>query len=287
MDSEVVEALSRSKAGLRWFYPVIKAKDGTILDGLHRQAADPGWKAVTLQEIDSEEKKVLAKVACNFVRREVPAEEKAEMLGSLAKLGWDAKRISDETGLALSTVYKYLPDEAKQEAKAEAGKAGGDAKSATRRVAQRQELSSERQKEQEVAESELDLKKAGRRGPYAKGLSPSAREGLKPQYTEQHMILAAAFNKVGLFPDVEKPFVREGEFTKDGKPKEYFADLHFGEQKVIVEVEGEGSASADNDERELFFTENGYQVVHVPNACARSHGHILAAVVRAFIRKEA
>jgi hypothetical protein len=251
-----------------------------VVDGNHRLAADPSWKSIMLAELDSEEKKLTARIACNFVRREVSAEEKTEMLGALAKLGWDAKRISDETGLALSTVYKYLPGEVKQEAKAEAGKAGGEAKSATRRVAQRQESTSDSGKEQGSTQIESGLKE--RHQPYAKGISPSAREGLKPQYTEEHMKLASAFNGVGLFPDVEKPFVRPGEVTKDGKPKEYFADLCFEDWKVVIEVEGEGSASADNDERELFFAENGYQVVHVPNACARSHGHVLAALVRAF-----
>ncbi|MGA2666188.1 MAG: hypothetical protein ABSF83_14710 [Nitrososphaerales archaeon] len=124
-----------------------------------------------------------------------------------------------------------------------------------------------------------------RRRPYAKGISPSAKEGLKAKYTEEHMKLAAAFNDVGLYPDVEKPFLREGEVTKEGKQKGYVADLHFGDQKVIIEVEGEGSASADNDDWELFFAENDYQVVHVPNACARSHGYVLAALARAFTRK--
>ena len=50
-------------------YPILRAKDGEILDGIHRSEADRSWRSEVLENIDSEEKKLVARLIANFHRR--------------------------------------------------------------------------------------------------------------------------------------------------------------------------------------------------------------------------
>jgi site-specific DNA-cytosine methylase len=56
-------------------YPVIKTKDGEILDGFHRKAANPKWKEVIVDVKDPIEK-VKIMMESNMNRRDVKIEEK-------------------------------------------------------------------------------------------------------------------------------------------------------------------------------------------------------------------
>jgi hypothetical protein len=113
-------------------YPVLKAKDGEILDGVHRSEADESWRAETLKNIDSQEKKLAARLIANFHRRKVSREEKAELINCLAELYKEqglqvnphgshkpneiADRIAQVTGIHVQTVRRYLNEEFKNEA---------------------------------------------------------------------------------------------------------------------------------------------------------------------------
>lgn len=113
-------------------YPVLKAKDGEILDGFHRSESDGSWRSETLENIDSEEKKLAARLISNFHRRQVPWEEKAEWINSLAELYQEqglkvnphgshkpneiADKIAEVTGVHVQTVRRYLSQDFKNEA---------------------------------------------------------------------------------------------------------------------------------------------------------------------------
>jgi hypothetical protein len=113
-------------------YPVLKAKDGEILDGVHRSEADGSWRSETLEQIDSEEKKAAARLIANFHRRRVSREEKTKLINSLAELyekeglkvnpvgshkpNEIADKIAEVTGIHVQTVRRYLSDEFKNEA---------------------------------------------------------------------------------------------------------------------------------------------------------------------------
>jgi hypothetical protein len=293
LDPEAVRNLRESfeKVGQVYSIIVCMQHPGFVIAGRHRKAAGAGL----VHQLDVEAKcrqlgvshdlaHLLLRQHLN-VQRVVSEDERREEVLAMAKAleaqGVEKSKVAARLAQISTFSDRYLrellPDEYKQVGHRPAGGTGTGSGSIK---------GPEGKKGQEPRESEPGAKdEAERHAPFAKGIAPSPREGLKPQYTEEHMKLASAFNAVGLFPDIEKPFAREGEFTKEGKPKQYFADLHFGEQKVVVEVEGEGSASAGNDERDVYFAEQGYQLVHVPNACARSYGHVLAALVRAFTRE--
>ena len=113
-------------------YPVLKAKDGSIIDGIHRTGADGSWRSEVLENIDSEEKKLAARLIANFHRRRVPWKEKAAWINGLAanyqsqglKVYKDgdvsqganeiADRIAEVTGIHRRTVLAYLEDRFKQ-----------------------------------------------------------------------------------------------------------------------------------------------------------------------------
>lgn len=113
-------------------YPILEAKDGDVLDGVHRFKADHDWPRLKLDHIDSEEKKIAARLVANFHRRQVSGLEKEDLINALAELyvkkGFKvegsrekaqgpnevAERIVAATGLGRRTVMKYLRDEFKQ-----------------------------------------------------------------------------------------------------------------------------------------------------------------------------
>jgi len=127
IDQELVEELKQSKTKFGALAPIILDKQGNIVEGHHRAAADPAWPKVTYEEIETEEDRILYAIAFNWHRREKSSSWKTKMLSQLATKGYNAKEISEKTGLSEQTIYRYLPDEYKDQTKIEAGKLGGEA----------------------------------------------------------------------------------------------------------------------------------------------------------------
>lgn len=102
-------------------YPVIVDQAGNVIDGLHRQEADPNWRTEVHPEIDSQEKFLIARCVANWHRRQVPKEEKEKWINGLARIykkqGNPSARIvakiCDVTGLTRGVVYGYLASEFK------------------------------------------------------------------------------------------------------------------------------------------------------------------------------
>lgn len=84
------------------------------------------------------------------------------------------------------------------------------------------------------------------------------------QYTDSQMRLFNALVKRGLGVLAEHPVLRDGEFNREGKPKSYVLDL-LVDRFLVVEVEGKGSASADNKPREDYLHSKGFIIKHVSN----------------------
>jgi len=78
--------LKKSEKGIGQLYPILEAKDGETIDGFHREKADKNWKRMKLEHIDTEEKKLVARLAANFHRRIVPYMEKKSWVNDLAKI---------------------------------------------------------------------------------------------------------------------------------------------------------------------------------------------------------
>jgi DNA-binding CsgD family transcriptional regulator len=116
--------LTTSSKGLGKLYPILKDKHGNIIDGFHRQNADPAWPTLTDENIETPVQLELARLAVNFCRRTMPATEIEQRVTFLVKSGMKAQEIADMTGISLSTIYKYMPHEAKDQERSEAIKKG-------------------------------------------------------------------------------------------------------------------------------------------------------------------
>lgn len=125
--------LKKSTTKVGQLYPILKANDGEILDGVHRMEADPTWKTLTLENINTPEEKLTARLVANFHRRTVSSEEKASWINQLAaiyrenglkiegarkgNLGHNeiVDRICEATGLNWRTVHRYLDPQFKNQ----------------------------------------------------------------------------------------------------------------------------------------------------------------------------
>lgn len=118
--------LTKSSKALGKLYPILKDPHGNIIDGFHRQNADPDWHAIQVDTVDTPVKLELARLAVNFCRRTLPATEIEQRITFLIKNGMKVEDISEQTGISVPTIYRHMPQELKDETKVEAGKIGGE-----------------------------------------------------------------------------------------------------------------------------------------------------------------
>lgn len=132
---EVSEYDLKKSEKIGQLYPVLEDAKGNVIDGLHRLEADPNWRRERLQEVDTEEKLLIARCVANWHRRQVPTEEKQEWINALAKIyekqGLKVRRevktekggyrineivtkVAEVTGLDESTVRDYISPAYKQ-----------------------------------------------------------------------------------------------------------------------------------------------------------------------------
>lgn len=108
--------LKKSEEGIGQLYPILEAKDGEIIDGFHREEVNKNWKRVRLENIDTEEKKLVARLVANFHRRIVPYEEKKRGINGLAEILSKqdiggipiSQKLCVITGIPTDTIREYL-----------------------------------------------------------------------------------------------------------------------------------------------------------------------------------
>jgi hypothetical protein len=116
--------LTKSSKALGKLYPILKDKDGNIIDGFHRQNADTEWQSITLDSIDNPVKLELARLAVNYCRRAIPKTEIEQRIVFLIKNGMKPEEIADQTGINIATIYRHMPKELKDQERSEATKKG-------------------------------------------------------------------------------------------------------------------------------------------------------------------
>jgi hypothetical protein len=122
--------LKASTKRIGQLYPMLKAADGEVFDGVHRIESD--WKALVLENINTPEDKIIARLVANFHRRTVATEEKGAWINQLAEIYRNnglrvegtrekaqgpnevARKICKVTGIAYRTVMEYLEPTFKQ-----------------------------------------------------------------------------------------------------------------------------------------------------------------------------
>jgi len=105
------EDLEKSEKTVGQIYPVLKDKNGKIIDGFHRKRVNPDWKE---EKVDTDDplRILQIRVACQY-RRGVPKEEKQEWVNNCRKilqergLQGTQQEIADAFGLTQQWVSKY------------------------------------------------------------------------------------------------------------------------------------------------------------------------------------
>ncbi len=103
--------------------------NGQLIEGHHRLAIDPNCKVITLDWVITKKDYLKAKQIFHL-RRTVPPEERKSDIIDLAKEGVTPKELVDDYGYYKTDVYKFYPDELKNQAFVQLGK-----KSAEKRIA--------------------------------------------------------------------------------------------------------------------------------------------------------
>jgi hypothetical protein len=110
--------LAKSSKKLGKLYPILKDKKGNIIDGFHRQNADPDWPSITVDTVDDPIKLELARLAVNYCRRAIPKTEFDNHIAFLVKNGLKPEEIAEETGIHISTIFRHMPQELKPKGEA-------------------------------------------------------------------------------------------------------------------------------------------------------------------------
>lgn len=77
--------LAESEQIVGQLYPVLRAKNGDVIDGKSRTRVNKEWKSITL-DISTKEEKLIATAHANLGRRTTTTDERADYVNSLAKL---------------------------------------------------------------------------------------------------------------------------------------------------------------------------------------------------------
>ena len=105
--------------------------------------------------------------------------------------------------------------------------------------------------------------------PYS-GRSKTMSESTSKTFTRAAVRVASALNAAGIGCELESPVLREGELTSEGRQKFYSVDIAVKDarfERVAIELEGRGSASKDDLERDEYLLSHGFvAVLHYPNS---------------------
>jgi len=194
-EDEDVKGLRGSSRKIGRLYPVLVDPSGNVIDGFHRLKADPDWPKFTVEGIQDPVQLAKARLISNE-RRNVSPEEKGRLLREIiVYTNWSMKQLAEELGWGISTVYRYLPDDLKDQTKAAAGALGGSDSALTLRAPDGKPVSVETVKPQDItygkARELLD--------------TPAGREVLIDAVKE-----AVAKGEIPVSLDKEEPLFAEG-----------------------------------------------------------------------------
>ena len=141
----IVSDLKLSARRCGELYPVLLDKEGNVLDGNHRLKADPNWPKIILENVETEQDRLVVKLIGNVCRRSISSAEKTQLVGELAsiflsqgcKRGQVAYKVAEKTGMSYRWVMTYLPNRLKQYP----GRGGPSIKQAFEAISEKTEFS--------------------------------------------------------------------------------------------------------------------------------------------------
>ena len=295
-EPSIIEELRESYRKWGPLRKVIRTKFG-IAGGNTRKKAVEDWPE-TFKEVKSYYEH-LKLVGIDNLFELKPAEWWTELLTKAARelekegveKGKIAKQLAEDFPRHERTIYRYLPTEFKDPHQVLAGRAKAAATVAT-------EFGVRTRSSVDTVSTEIEQPKAttGLREPKSYP-SPTASSFGTKTHTPSAVKLAATLSgmkvltefqverdgmyrcQMGHISELEGGELEEAKLqagtrcrrcSQPAGPMVYSIDV-LVDGRIALEVEGEGSASADNDERDDYLTKKGYFVVHVPNEYVEKH----------------
>lgn len=111
---EQYEALKADIAARGVLVPVVLDEDGEVIDGHHRKRAADELGIDYPREIHaglSDDERQEMAVVLNLRRRHLTREQRRALVAGLRGRGWSTRRIADTTGVAQTTVRRYISGE--------------------------------------------------------------------------------------------------------------------------------------------------------------------------------
>lgn len=109
-------SLSKSmKSQLGQLVPCLKDAEGITFDGLHREKINPKAWTVKLDHIKTSVDRAMARMAVNFCRRHYTSQEMTGDIGLLIGAGYSVQQICEVTGISERTIYRYMPQQLKDQ----------------------------------------------------------------------------------------------------------------------------------------------------------------------------
>jgi len=283
---EHVEELKQSGEVMGELHPVVFTQYG-LAAGTSRLEANPNWRKVTITAPNLyEHYRIMLhdnkheRKPDFWIKEVLNKEAEALVLPPPNGLGLDINkgevtdRLVRESSLPEWKVYELLDDKYKAPEQRKAGIASAEAKDL--QISPKDILDESKSVVESTTEKEKVSKKRQRKR------SKEYKEFGKVQYTEAEQTLETILSRYNIKYKAQVSFERAGEFTEDGKPKTYIADILI--DNIVIEIEGAGTSS-DSAERDDFFFSKGCYVVHVPNIAVFKHGEVIGSLVAAFYHK--
>ena len=79
-------SLKKSVLNIGQLYPILKDADGKVIDGFHRLEVNPAWKSITLENVKTEEERLIVSAHANIGRRNVTRKERMDVINRLAEI---------------------------------------------------------------------------------------------------------------------------------------------------------------------------------------------------------
>lgn len=83
------ENIAHSLTSVGQLYPVLRDAEGKLIDGFHRIDVNPDWKSLTLEDVKTEEDRLIVSAHANLARRRVSVQEKTRLVNKLAQIYLD------------------------------------------------------------------------------------------------------------------------------------------------------------------------------------------------------
>jgi hypothetical protein len=300
LDKDAVGDLKRSIEAVGQIYGVIACKQhpDRILSGKHRMATGLPLRDPYPLDVDARAKafryshglmELLIQVKSNTQRKVSEEERRQEFVAIAEQLEKDgtpkdkvARRIVEVLGFSESYALSLLPSQFKQQQKAVS-----PGRPVIPRITDQPQApqADEAVKDTPVPSVEVgQAEKPVPRQAFSKGTSPTASRFAVKTFKPAAVRFASLLKEAGVKDaQLEVEFPREGELTEAGKPKFYSADIAVKTALVVLEVEGEGSASKDDPERDASFGRKGFIVLHVSTGLVKDYGAEVSELLASLI----